>query len=81
MGLERTRMPVIVIMGVSGSGKSLVGARLSARLGLPFCEGDDLHPAANIAKMKAGRPLDDVDRAPWLARVAGWIRDHPAAGW
>jgi gluconokinase len=50
-------MPVIVIMGVSGSGKSTVGRGLSARLNLPFCEGDDLHPATNIAKMKKGIPV------------------------
>jgi gluconokinase len=73
-------MPVIVIMGVSGSGKSVVGKELSVRLNVPFCEGDDLHPAANIAKMKMGKPLDDVDRAPWLARVASWIDDHRAGG-
>jgi gluconokinase len=73
-------MSVIVVMGVSGSGKSLVGRQLADRLTVPFCEGDDLHPAANIAKMKAGHPLDDVDRAPWLSRVAGWIVDHPTGG-
>jgi len=74
------KMPVIVIMGVSGSGKSVVGRALSVRLNVPFCEGDNLHPAANIAKMKMGNPLDDVDRAPWLARVASWIKDHPGGG-
>ena len=73
-------VPPVVVMGVSASGKSLVGARLADRLGVPFCEGDDLHSAASIAKMKAGRPLDDADRAPWLARVAGWIADHAAGG-
>ncbi|MEV0354449.1 gluconokinase [Nocardia sp. NPDC050697] len=54
-------------MGVSGSGKSTVGALLAARLGVPFLEGDDLHPAANLAKMRAGIPLTDADRWPWLA--------------
>ena len=73
-------VPAIVVMGVSASGKSLVGARLADRLGVPFCEGDDLHPAANIAKMKAGHPLDDADRAPWLARIADWIEGHAAGG-
>ena len=53
-------------MGVSGSGKSTVGALLATRLGLPFVDGDALHPAANVAKMAAGIPLDDDDRTPWL---------------
>ncbi len=72
--------PVLVIMGVSGSGKSTVGRPLAARLGWPFKEGDDLHPPANIAKMKAGIPLDDADRAPWLAAIAAWIDGQAAAG-
>ncbi len=65
--------PVLVVMGVSGSGKSTVAIPLAKRLGWPFEEGDDLHPAANVAKMKAGIPLDDADRAPWLTAVAAWI--------
>lgn len=56
-------------MGVAGSGKSTVGALLAARLGLPFVDGDALHPPANVAKMAAGIPLDDDDRAPWLDAV------------
>jgi len=72
--------PILVIMGVSGSGKSTIGRPLAARLGWPFKEGDDLHPPANIAKMKAGIPLDDADRAPWLAAIAGWIDGQAAAG-
>lgn len=56
-------------MGVSGSGKSTVGALLAARLGVPFVDGDALHPASNVAKMAAGIPLDDDDRAPWLDAV------------
>jgi carbohydrate kinase (thermoresistant glucokinase family) len=56
----------IVIMGVSGSGKSTVGAQLARRLGLPFVDGDDLHSRANKQKMAAGISLDDADRAPWL---------------
>lgn len=56
----------IVVAGVSGSGKSTLGAALAARLGIAFVDGDDLHPAANVAKMAAGQPLDDADRAPWL---------------
>jgi gluconokinase len=73
-------MPVVVIMGVSGSGKSVVGAQLAKVLKVPFCDGDDLHSAANILKMEMGQPLDDVDRAPWLARVAQWISDHAGGG-
>ena len=57
--------PILVIMGVSGSGKSTVAAPLARRLGWTFQEGDALHPPANIAKMKAGAPLNDADRAPW----------------
>ncbi|MGY4953149.1 gluconokinase [Streptomyces nigrescens] len=65
---------VVVVMGVSGSGKSTVGRLLAQRLMVPFLEADDLHPAANRAKMAAGHPLDDEDRRPWLMSVAGWIR-------
>jgi ribose 5-phosphate isomerase A len=70
---HRGSPPILVIMGVSGSGKSTIAEELSARLGWPFEEGDSLHPDANIAKMHAGIPLTDADRLPWLERVAGWI--------
>ncbi|RLK48978.1 gluconokinase [Microbacterium telephonicum] len=60
----------IVVMGPSGSGKSLVGAALAARMRSRFVDGDDLHPRANVAKMAAGHPLTDADREPWLAAVA-----------
>lgn len=63
-------MTRIVVMGPSGSGKSLVGAALAARRGARFVDGDDLHPRANVAKMASGVPLDDADRAPWLDAVA-----------
>ena len=63
-------MSRIVVMGPSGSGKSLVGAALAARLRARFVDGDDLHPRSNVAKMAAGTPLDDDDRAPWLDAVA-----------
>src|ERR1700712_230190 len=72
-------LPVLVLMGVSGCGKSTVGALLAGRLGWDFEEGDDLHPPANVAKMHAGHPLDDEDRKPWLAKVAAWITDHTDA--
>ena len=72
--------PVIVVMGVSGSGKSTVGGLLAERLGVPYAEADDFHPAANVAKMSAGQPLDDADRAPWLDAVAEVIGGWVAAG-
>ncbi|WP_067789186.1 gluconokinase [Nocardia amikacinitolerans] len=67
-------------MGVSGSGKSTVAGMLSAALGWELVEGDDLHPAANIAKMADGEPLTDSDRWPWLARIAQWIEVQVRAG-
>jgi gluconokinase len=63
------RNTAIVVMGVSGSGKTTVGALLAARLQLPFSDGDDLHSEANKQKMAAGIPLEDVDRAPWLDAI------------
>lgn len=74
------RIAQLVVMGVAGSGKSTVGARLAARLGCEFAEGDAFHPPANVAKMAAGVPLDDEDRRPWLAAIAGWIRERDRAG-
>src|ERR1700751_4200408 len=71
---------VLVLMGVSGSGKTTIGELLAARLGWPYEEGDALHPPANVAKMHAGHPLDDADRAPWLAKVADWVDARLAAG-
>ena len=67
-------------MGVSGSGKSTVGAALAARLDVPFEDGDDLHPPENVAKMARGEPLDDADRRPWLERVGGWLAEHRDGG-
>jgi len=66
----------VVVMGVSGAGKSTVGLALAHRLGVPFADADTLHPASNIAKMSAGTPLDDDDRYPWLAAVGQWLADH-----
>lgn len=69
-----------VVMGVSGSGKSTVGAALAQRLGVPFEDADDLHPRANIAKMTAGLPLDDEDRYPWLEAIGEWLAGHADGG-
>jgi gluconokinase len=65
----------IVVMGVSGAGKSTMGSLLAQALGCPFLDGDDYHPAANIAKMRAGEPLTDADRWPWLDRLGLVLRD------
>jgi carbohydrate kinase (thermoresistant glucokinase family) len=71
---------VLITMGVSGAGKTTLGELLAQRLGWPFKEGDELHPPANVAKMRAGQPLNDADRAPWLAAVGAWIDAWVAAG-
>lgn len=70
----------IVVMGVSGSGKSTVASALAARLGRPFAEGDEFHPAANVAKMSEGTPLTDADREPWLDSIREWMDARAAAG-
>ena len=71
---------VFLVMGVSGAGKTTLGAALAARLGTPFLDADDLHPSANRAKMAAGEALTDADRAPWLDAVAQVIGGWAAAG-
>jgi gluconokinase len=70
----------IVVMGVSGSGKSTVGAALAQRLRVPFADADDFHPPANIAKMTAGESLDDDDRYPWLEAIGEWLAEHGTTG-
>jgi gluconokinase len=70
----------IVVMGVAGSGKTTIGRALAERLGLPYADADEFHPAANVAKMSAGRPLDDADRKPWLRAVGAWLGGHPDGG-
>ncbi|WP_138760249.1 gluconokinase [Modestobacter altitudinis] len=70
----------IVVMGVSGSGKTSAAREITRQLGWEYIEGDDLHPEANVAKMAAGHPLDDADRWPWLRRIAEVIGEREAAG-
>jgi len=74
------RPPRAVVMGVSGSGKTTVGQALADRLGVEYADADSFHPAANIAKMSAGVPLDDEDRAPWLAAIATFLAEHAETG-
>lgn len=70
----------IVVMGVSGSGKSTVGAALAQRLRVPFADADDFHPPQNIAKMTAGHALNDDDRHPWLESIGEWLAAHHDGG-
>ncbi|WP_328316641.1 gluconokinase [Streptomyces sp. NBC_00388] len=71
---------VVVLMGVAGTSKTTIGPLLSAALGVPYAEGDDFHPAANIAKMSAGTPLEDADRLPWLDAIGRWAHDRAGHG-
>lgn len=71
---------IVVLMGVSGAGKTTIGERLAAALGWPFYDGDELHPAANVEKMRRGEALDDADREPWLAALANLIDGLAAEG-
>ncbi|MGW0776121.1 gluconokinase [Streptomyces sp. NPDC002835] len=71
---------VVVVMGVAGTGKTTIGPLLAAALGVPYAEGDDFHPPANIAKMSAGVPLDDEDRRPWLDAVGAWAHGRAGLG-
>ncbi len=70
----------IILMGVSGCGKTTVGKRLSQALGWPFIDGDDFHPTENIAKMSRGIPLNDGDRGPWLAKLHDLVADYLQSG-
>ena len=70
---------IVIVAGVSGSGKSTVGALLAGRLGWRFADGDDFHPAANVAKMSVGVPLTDEDRWPWLRAIGAWMDERITA--
>ncbi len=73
---NESQHPVLVLMGVSGSGKSTVAGILAGALKWDLQEGDDLHPQSNVEKMSSGEPLTDEDRWPWLETIAEWIREH-----
>ena len=77
---DKPNQLLLVVMGVSGSGKSTVGAAIAQRLRVPFADADDFHPEANIAKMTAGQPLDDHDRWPWLEALGEWLAGHDQTG-
>lgn len=79
-GTPETAPVVIVMMGVSGVGKTTIGTLLAERLGWGYAEGDSYHPPENVAKMRAGTPLDDTDRGPWLAAIAADIDRWRASG-
>jgi gluconokinase len=72
--------PLVLVMGVSGVGKSTIGTLLAATLGVPFADADAFHPPANVAKMSAGTPLTDADRWPWLDAIGAWLDARGAAG-
>jgi carbohydrate kinase (thermoresistant glucokinase family) len=78
--MAHARIAAVVVMGVSGAGKSTVGKLIAARLRCDFRDADSFHPAANIEKMSRGEPLTDEDRWPWLNAIAAWIAERRAAG-
>lgn len=71
---------LVLVMGVSGAGKSTIGTLLATRLGVPFADADDFHPPANVAKMSAGQPLADDDRWPWLEAIGAWMDAQSTGG-
>ena len=77
---ERRRLAPIIVMGVSGSGKTTVGRALSERLSATFLDADNFHPAENVTKMRAGTPLNDGDRAPWLCTLNDELRTRSVQG-
>jgi gluconokinase len=78
--LKITSAPILIVMGVAGTGKSTVAGLLAERLNWEFQEGDALHPPANVAKMSAGIPLTDEDRWPWLDAIGAWIKEKTQRG-
>ena len=80
MRSSAVKPPIILLMGVSGSGKSTTGRNLGRELGWEYRDADTFHPAANIAKMREGIPLDDADRWPWLDAIGAWMDDLATGG-
>ncbi len=78
--MSHNAAPLIVVMGVSGSGKTTVGRAIAQRLAVPYAEADAFHSPQNVAKMRAGTPLDDEDRRPWLDAIAAWLAEHAGRG-
>ena len=78
--MTKSKNPVFIIMGVSGTGKSTIGKLLSENLGIPFFDGDDYHPEANIKKMQSGIPLNDEDRYGWLMALNSLSKEHKQRG-
>ncbi len=72
--------PLVVVMGVAGSGKSAVGVLLAERLGVEYGEADEFHPQANVDKMASGQPLTDKDREPWLEAIGAWLHERRGSG-
>jgi gluconokinase len=72
--------PLVVVMGVAGSGKSAVGVLLAERLGVAYGEADEFHPPANVDKMASGQPLTDEDREPWLRAIGAWLHERREVG-
>ncbi len=80
MTTDQPRSPCVVVIGVSGSGKTTTARLLAAQLGIPFADADDFHPPTNIAKMRSEIPLDDTDREPWLDAIGRWLHDRGTEG-
>lgn len=78
--MTASTVTIVVVMGVTGCGKSTVGMALAGRWGVPFGDADDFHSAANVAKMASGAPLDDADRLPWLRAIGVWLAAHATTG-
>jgi gluconokinase len=78
--VNRRTPPLVVVMGVSGAGKSTVGRAVAERLGVEYADGDDFHSAANVAAMQEGFALDDEQRRPWLDSVGSWLQEHHSSG-